>query len=180
MKQRIFISITIPEKVKKRLIQAREKWQNLPVKWTRENKLHLTLLFLGLVDLQNLPKICETVKDACEKEEAFDLEFASIELAPVPEKPQMIWLIGNPSQELLKLYEKIEKTLGIFVSEKKIFKPHITLGRIRKYKWEALLEKPQIFEKFPAIISANSVDIMASNFGSGESKYVLLESCPLK
>lgn len=180
MKQRIFISIAIPENIKKRLIQVSEKWRDLPVKRTRENKLHLTLLFLGLIDSWDLPKICEAVKDACKNDEVFDLEFTSIELAPAPEKPQMIWLTGKPSPEFLKLYEKIEKALGIFVSEKKTFKPHVTLGRIRKYKWEAMVEKSKIYEKFSAVISTDSIDIMASNFGNGENEYVLLESCPLK
>lgn len=180
MKQRIFISISVPEKIRQKLIQTSEKWQELPIKWTRENKLHLTLLFLGFVDIENLPRICETVKNACVNSEAFDLEFTSIELAPAPENPQLIWLIGDHSPGLLALHQKIEKALEIFVSEKKTFRPHITLGRIRKHKWEALPEKPQIAEKFSAIISADSVDIMTSHFGDDENEYVLLESCPLK
>jgi RNA 2',3'-cyclic 3'-phosphodiesterase len=179
MKQKTFIGINIPEKAKKRLISATEKWQDLPIKWTRVDKLHLTLLFLGNLDTDMIPGICEKVKKSVENEDLFDIEFETIKLGPSKDKLQMVWLQGLPNENLLKIYEKLEKELGIYVAPKKTFRPHITLGRIRKFKWEALPEKPEISEKFPLIITADSIDVMASHFESGENKYTILESCPL-
>jgi RNA 2',3'-cyclic 3'-phosphodiesterase len=180
MKSRIFISINIPEKAKKRLISATEKWQDLPIKWTRVDKLHLTLLFLGNLDTDMVPDICEKVKKSVENEDLFDVEFETIEFGPSKDKPQMIWLLGKSNDNLLKICEKIEKELGIYFAPKKSFRPHVTLGRIRKFKWEVLDKQPEISEKFPLIITADSIDVMASHFESGENKYTILESCSLK
>jgi RNA 2',3'-cyclic 3'-phosphodiesterase len=179
MTQKIFIGINIPDKAKKRLILATEKWQDSPIKWTREDKLHLTLLFLGYLDEDLIPEICEKVRSACENEDIFDVEFDSIEIAPSKELPQMIWLQGKSDENLLRIYEKLEKELGLYTAPKKSFRPHITLGRIRKFKWEVLDVRPEISEKFPLIVTADSIDVMSGNFELGENKYTILESCPL-
>lgn len=180
MQRKIFISINIPDKTRKRLAKAIEKWADLPVKWTREPNLHITLLFLGHVDEGTLPQICQTVRAAAETEEIFDIDFDKIELFPSAEDPKTVALTGPENADLLRLHEKIEKELHIFTSPKKSFRPHITLGRGRKYKWEALENKPSISESFPLTISAESIDVMASDFGDGQNEYVIIESCPLK
>jgi len=180
MKRKIFISINIPDRVKKRLIFAVEKWQGLPVKWIRQQNLHVTLFFLGYVAEDNLAKICEKVDESVRDVFMFDLEFDQITLSPNEKDPRLIWLSGNPSKELLLLYEKIEKGLGIFEAYKKTFRPHITLGRIRKEKWKNLEEKPNISEKFHMSVSIESVDVMASDFSDGENEYVVIESSALK
>lgn len=180
VKQKIFIGINIPSKAKKRLVSAMGKWQELPIKFTREDKLHLTVLFLGYLEEDLIPEICEKVKKACENEDIFDVEFDSIGLAPSKEKPQMIWLQGLPNENLLKIHEKLEKELGLFVAPKKSFRPHITLGRIRKFKWEVLDQQPEISEKFQLIVTADSIDVMSGNFEKGENEYTILDSCQLK
>ena len=180
MKRKIFISINIPEKVKKRLAKSTQKWQDLPVKWTKEANLHITLLFLGYVDEESLLEICQKVRDAIENEDIFDIEFEKIELFPSADDPKMVALTGSSNADLLRLHEKIEKELNIFTSAKKSFRPHITLGRGRKYKWEALEHKPSISEKYPLAITAESIDVMASDFGDGTSEYTIIESCPLR
>ena len=180
MKRKIFISINIPEKVKARLTTATQKWTDLPVKWTKEANLHITLLFLGYVDEQSLTEICQKVRDAVEKEDIFDIEFDKIDLFPSTEDPKMIALTGPASKILLNLNEKLEKALDIFTSAKKSFRPHITLGRGRKYKWEALENKPSLSENYPLVLTAESIDVMASDFGDGNSEYTVIESCPLR
>jgi len=179
MKRKLFISINIPERDRKRLIKATEHWSALPVKWVREQNLHITLFFIGYVDTESIPDICQKVRDAAENQEIFDMEFSKIELHPADD-PRMIWVVGEASEELRKLYEEIEKELGIFTHSKKSFRPHITLGRIRKRKWQDLEDKPLINENYSLLITAETVDIMASDFGDGGQEYTLIESCPLK
>lgn len=180
MKRKIFISINIPDKVKKRLMKTMEKWQDLPVKWTKEANLHITLLFLGYVDEETLLEICQKVRDTMENEDIFDIEFNKIEPFPSASDPKMVVLTGLDNVNLLRINEKIEKELNIFTSAKKSFRPHITLGRGRKHKWEALENKPSILEDFPLVITAETIDVMASDFGDGNSEYTIIESCPLR
>ena len=180
MKRKIFISINLLDRDKKRLISATQKWQDLPMKWVKEPNLHITLAFLGHIMDESMPEICEKVRVAAKNIEMFDLEFETIELGPDAENPKMVWLSGEASENLKILHEKIEKALGIFISSKKSFRPHITLGRIRGRKWEALAPKPEIFEKYKLTVSVESVDIMASDFGDGSREYTTIQSCPLK
>lgn len=180
MKRKIFISINLPDRDKKRLVRTVEKWQSLPVKWVKEENLHITLVFLGHIMDESMVEICEKVREAVKNAEIFDLEFETIELGQDADNPKIIWLSGQADENLKILHEKIEKALGIFVSSKKSFRPHITLGRIRGRKWEALAPKPEIFEKYSLIVPVEAADIMASKFESGGQKYTIIQSCPLK
>lgn len=179
MKRKIFISINIPEKIQKRLLKATEIWRNLPVKWVKEQNIHLTLSFLGFISDDLLSEICTRVRNVAEKSEIFDLGFTEIVPAPKKEDPKMVWLTGTTSEELRILQENIEKELGIFVASKKSFRPHITLGRIRNHKWNAQKERPEIFSKFPLSLSVSSVEIVASKFAGDGPEYTIVESFPL-
>ncbi|MDP1833483.1 MAG: RNA 2',3'-cyclic phosphodiesterase [Candidatus Moranbacteria bacterium] len=179
MKRKIFISINLPSRTKKRLVKATESWQELPVKWSKEENLHITLLFLGFVDDDSTYAVCEKVARVTENSEIFDIEFDSIGLGPTAEDPRMVWVAGQASEALKNLVEKIEKELGIFTSSKKEFRPHITLGKIRKNKWDELPERPSIRKEFPLLVTAESVDVMASNFEGDGMEYAIIESCEL-
>lgn len=180
MQRRIFIAINIPGQVKKRLIQKIEKWQDLPVRWVFEDNLHITLNFLGYIEDEKLPEICSTVRKAVEKFEGFEISLTKIIPGPSEKQARMIWAAGEKSEELKKIVEQIEKQLGIFVNSKKEFRPHITLGRIKKEKWNHLPAAPEIDEKINFVIPVGNVEILESVFEEGKRKYLLLESCPLK
>lgn len=178
MKRKIFISINIPKKDKKRLIAAVSQWQDLPVKWVKEPNFHLTLAFLGHVYDSAIPAISEAVKKAVLGKIMFDLHFSEIKLNSEVD-PKIIWLEGEVSDELRNLQEAVEKELGIFKSAKKVFIPHITLGRIRKQKWEELEQKPEIKKSLDFIVTVESVDVMASDFENGGEEYTIIDSFPL-
>ncbi len=180
MKRKIFISLDIPEKVRKRLVLTTKKWETLPIKWTRAVNLHFTLVFLGFVEEDDLADICEKIRKFALKNNAFDIEFGQIELFPSVDEPRSVALTGEPSEELKNLINTLEDGLGISSAPKKSFRPHITLGRIRKNPWEALEEKPEISEKFSLHLGVEAVDIMASDFENDEQEYSVIESCPLE
>ncbi len=176
MQRRVFIAINLPADVRKRLIQKTEKWSGLPVRWTPEENLHITLQFLGYISDEKMLEICSLVQNVLTKLESFEICLNRIIIGPSEKKQRMIWAIGEKSEELKNLVEKIEKSLGIFIANKKEFRPHVTLGRLRHKKWLALSEKPQIEEKINFIIPAEQIDIMESVIENGKRKYLLLES----
>ena len=180
MQRRLFIGINLPVQVRKRLVQRMEKWQDLPVRWSSEENLHITLSFLGYVYDSALGGICEKIRIASQKSQIFDITLEEIILAPNSLEPKMIWLTGASNEELRLLQENIEKELGVFQREKKAFRPHVTLGRIRKNKWRTLPQIPEIKEKFNVLIPVGNVEILESVVEDGKRKYLLLESCPLR
>jgi len=176
-KKKIFVEIQVANSLRKRLVQVTSKWAELPVKWMKEENLHITVAFVGYVDESVIPEICEKVSEATADFEAFDLEFDSIEIGPDPSNPKMVWLTGQPCPELGMLNEAVERALGMRPTAHKEFRPHITLGRIRAIKWEELEEKPEIVEKTKVSMTVDSVSIMESKGGGAE--YVSLEEFPL-
>lgn len=176
-KKKIFVEIAIPQQMRKRLIEKTTQWPALPVKWVKENNLHITVSFIGYVDESIIPEICQKVREVTDNFESFEINFNRIELGSSVEDPKMIWLSGEPNLELGKLNEAIEEALGMHPQKHKNFRPHITLGRIRKLKWDELPKKPVIDEKINLAMTADSVFVMESK--GGESEYNKLEECIL-
>jgi len=176
-KKKIFIEIPIPGVLKKRLAQKYSEWDGLPIKWMKEENLHITVSFIGYVDESVIPDICRKVSDALQNFEAFEIFFDEIGLGPDIKNPQTVNLTGKPSEELGRLNEVVEQALEMHPQKHKEFRPHVTLGRIRKLKWEELSQKPNISEKINLAMTVDSVSIMESKGGGAE--YVSLEECPL-
>ncbi|GBE17252.1 2',5' RNA ligase family [bacterium BMS3Abin15] len=179
MQRRIFIGIELPQQARKQLIQATEKWQNLPVKWGRIENMHATLLFLGYIDDEMIPEICDKIRKGCQKSDIFDINFEKIVLGPDAKRARMFWLEGNPSEKLKQLKNNIGEELGIFQRENKAICPHITLGRIKRIAWKKLPKVPAIDEELSLSIPVESVQIFESLIEEGKRKFIVLESCPL-
>jgi len=180
MRQRkVFIGIQLPASVRKKLVQKIEKWQDLPIKWIREDSFHITLSFIGYVSDESIIDICRNISQAVAKVAVFDIQFGNIKLGSEKNRPNLIWLEGESSDKLKDLDEIIAKNLGIFVEKRKEFRPHVTLGRLRAKKWETLPEKPKIFEKFSVSVPVESVEIFESREENEKKKYFTLESCAL-
>jgi 2'-5' RNA ligase len=179
MQRRIFIGISLDNKLKKKLEKVIEKWLELPVKWINADNFHITLLFLGFVNDDELIKICENLPKAVINLAPFYLEMKEIKLAPSIDNPKMVWYSGEASPELKELYEKIEKSLGVFQVSKKTFSPHVTLGRIRAGKWRNQENIPVISEEIGSVVAVNEINIFQSIFEDGKRKYEIIETYPL-
>lgn len=180
MQRKIFIGVDLPHEVKKRLMQKIDKWKGLPIRWSREENFHLTLAFLGHVDDELLGGVCDSVREVVENVEMFDVNLDKIELGPVQDKDaKMVWFTGAASEELKFLSENIEKELGIFQDDKKVFRPHIMLGKIQKYKWQKLKKKPDISEDFSVLLPVESVQIFESIIVDGKRKFEVIDNCEL-
>jgi RNA 2',3'-cyclic 3'-phosphodiesterase len=180
MQRRLFVGINLNNPLKRKLAKKIEQWQDLPVKWSREENFHLTLLFLGYVDDEKLMGYCQKLSAAIKKSNPLFLEMKSIELAPDAKKPKMVWYTGEVSPELKSLTEKIEKALDFFVVRKKSFSPHITLGRLRAEKWKKLSEPININEPLDAVIPVTEIVLFESFLENGRRIYEIIETFPLE
>lgn len=182
MKQRkIFLGVSIPRDVSKRVARILEKWQDLPFRFTKEGNMHISLLFLGHVLDESVAKTCLQVEDVCRHTQAFDIDLTTITLVPEQGRDaKQLWFMGKANDELKALREALEKELGMFSAEKKVFRPHITLGRVRKNLWQELDEIPEMTEPFSVFLPIDSVIVYESIFQKGEGLvYEVLAECPL-
>lgn len=185
MKHRIFIAINFPQDTKKRMRNLQEKWAYLPVRWTKEASLHLTLVFIGYVRDEEIAEICRITKEVVQKYEPFSLEFNRVCLGPPNRPPRMIWIEGERNKELADLKSDLEKNLlnsgetAFNRVETRVFRPHATLARIRQFEWRKLSEKPKIDEKISITIPVNSIEVMESQLKQDGAEYIAFESVEL-
>lgn len=181
-KRRIFIAINLPDKTKRKILEVCRQWADLPMRWTKEDNLHITLVFIGYVDEEQLLEVCQIAKQAVKKSHPFEIKFNHICLGPSEKQARMIWLKGEISQDLIRLRNSLESDLlqnGCFHKKERFFKPHITLARIRQREWKSMKYRPEIDKDISLSFPVDSIEIMESYLSSKGSDYVILESIPL-
>jgi 2'-5' RNA ligase len=187
MPHRIFIAINLPEKVKQSLFFYQSKWPELPSRWTRKENLHITLVFIGYVRDEELPDICNVVRETASKNKPFSIILKRICYGPTDKKPvRMVWAEGEKSAEVAKLQRDLENSLteGVprFEGESRAYSPHITLARLKTWEFKAMepTERPEISEDISLDFEVNSVELMESHLKRSGAEYSVLESFPLK
>jgi len=184
MKKRVFIAVNLPEKLKKQAEIFREKFDYLPVRWTKEESLHLTLVFIGYASDDQILEICRILKETAAETEPFLIRFKKVILAPPGKPPRMIWVEGEASQELSELKNKLEEKLltestGFNHRETRPIKPHITLARLKTGRWRDLPSPPKIEEAFNFEVPVQSIELMESDLKGDGAEYAIMESAEL-
>jgi len=188
MRRRIFIAINFPPDIKKKLASYREKWQELPARWTKPDNLHITLAFIGDVDEDGLVEICRLAKETAQKHYPLSIKLNKISYGPLKKiPPRMIWVSGEKSEEFSVLRNDLEKALLSsekipFAPEGREFSPHITLARIRQWDWRRIEpeERPQVDEEISLTFNVSSIEVMESELSAKGPKYEIIESYGLE
>ena len=110
-----------------------EKWPEY--RWCDPDQLHLTLNFLGPVPDDKIPDVCNIMRETVSKHAPFGIDLEGIGAFPKISRPRVIWAgIGEGKSPLSRIYYDLRHNLDDLRLERdgKAFRPHITLGRIRK------------------------------------------------
>jgi len=129
---RLFIALKLPVPVVNKLTDVRKSiYDNDDFgRWEDKDKLHLTLKFLGDTEEKKTILIKNKLKAIVSKYSKIDCELGQFGFF----LPKILWIKLNVNPSLFTLISEIEESfieLG-FEKEKRSFKPHITLLRIRK------------------------------------------------
>jgi 2'-5' RNA ligase len=135
---RVFIAIELPGE----LITALRNFQaglKLPghsfVKWVEPGSIHLTLKFLGNVDVKQVDRVKDGIIKAVKSCEPFNLTTGGSGCFPSLKKPRVLWLgLEGDVENLLSLQKKIDDTMALqgFAREPRPFTAHLTLARLRE------------------------------------------------
>lgn len=179
--RRLFVGIPLSPSFAKRALSKTEQWKHLPVRFTSAEMMHVMLAFLGLVKDEELDRLCEELREAVMDIESFELSFDRIEMVPeAGEGARMVWLSGEPSGELAKLRNALERSIASFDPEYKEFRPHVTLGRILRGRWMKLSERPDLSEAVRLVEPVGSITLFESVAEGGKRKYIPLSEFELK
>ena len=104
------------------------------VRWTRPESLHLTLRFLGNIDEEIVPAVSGMVSRCAASARPFEVALGRIGGFERLRAMRVIWMtVAGDVEPLSELYSSVEgelEALG-FARERREFRPHITLGRVR-------------------------------------------------
>ena len=137
---RTFIAVDLDEGLLDRLVdlQDRLRGQVAPrsVRWVRPEGIHLTLKFLGDTRPDQLEAVKVALGRAASEVLPFSFTVGGMGCFPNTRRPRVIWVgLYEPAGALSRLRDAVESyvaPLG-FPTEKRPFRPHLTLGRVQRY-----------------------------------------------
>jgi 2'-5' RNA ligase len=134
---RTFVAIDPGKAIRDRLVSLQENLgrAGTEVKWVEPENLHVTLLFLGEVGMEDLARVCTAVAEEAGRRDAFPMAVESAGCFPNPRRPRVLWAgVGQGAQEVCALHVALEGPLlklGCYRREERAYTPHITLGRVK-------------------------------------------------
>ncbi len=154
---RLFVAVPLPEAVKGALEETGKLLgRGLPrgaVRWVRPAQMHLTLFFLGETAVSRLPSIQNELALLGKHHAPFLLRLNGLGAFPNQRKPRVIWAgLGGDVAALQALQADVTGrlvNLG-WQAEKRPFRPHLTLGRVRDFRrvqqmnWDVGVESLEI------------------------------------
>ena len=105
-----------------------------PVRWVRDDGLHLTLKFFGEVTSDRVEAIEEMVQFATAGMAPMELSLSGAGAFPSARRPRVLRLEISAGPDLELLQDRLERggeQIG-FAPEGRPFRPHITLGRVKE------------------------------------------------
>ncbi len=140
---RVFIALDIPSRGKESLADAIGRLQSaIPkgVKWVDPGGIHLTLKFLGNVPLPVVEKLLTAMQEASNgfrgelPGKQLQLQLSGLGTFPNREQARVLWAGTEGDLDSLatlqNLVDQSVATLG-YSLEKRPFRPHLTIGRVR-------------------------------------------------
>ncbi len=143
MAMRFFIALEIPDKDKASIQAVQSRLYNLipHLKITYQEKLHVTIAFIGDQPDNIKDNLIQVLENASKGLTPFDIAPAYIDGFPNVHKPDVLWMgVKGDIDKLYLLHERIKdglRELNLYVDERR-FVPHITIA-----KWS----EPQIISQ---------------------------------
>ncbi len=133
---RLFIGVPLPPNARTEASRmlGELRAQEWPVRWVRDEGLHVTLKFFGELTSDRVDAIGEMLSFAAKDMKPIVMSMRGIGVSPAWERPRVIHLDLEAGPDLELLQDRIERggdQLG-FSPEGRPFRPHVTLGRVRE------------------------------------------------
>jgi 2'-5' RNA ligase len=132
---RLFIGIHINDPVDIADLQndLKKKLRKSSIKWVEPENFHLTLKFLGDVNLHLTGPIAQVLRSRAQIYSPFEIEPDGLGIFGNITTPRVIWYGFRENSMLTTLQQGIEESMsGLgFAREQRNFSPHLTIGRIK-------------------------------------------------
>ena len=180
---RLFVALLIPEKIKDKIINCCNDaaGNSAVIKWEAKEKIHLTLKFIGDVKEEFLPRIIEEIQ-IVKKYSSFDCKISKFGFFFRESEPKILWCDFETNKSIFSLVDELDERLSKFniKSEKRKFKGHLTLLRIKKMVDQKFVKRFKEY-KFDLInFESNQIALIQSTLNPTGSEYKVLKIYELK
>src|SRR3990172_11646533 len=155
---------------------------NADLKLVEPTNIHITLRFLGVINLEMVEKLYTVMKNV--KFSPFNIRLSGLGVFPTLNYPRVVWAgITDGAQQLTSIFEQLEPQiheLG-FTPDPNGFTPHLTITPIRsganKQRLVDLVQKQENYDF--GIIRADCLRLKRSQLSpKGPTYSTLKEYCP--
>ena len=183
---RSFIAIELPEETRQSLtaIQEQLKQTGAGVRWVKPGSIHLTLKFLGNIHPEQVDDIAVVAAQVVRNEPVLTLRAGGLGGFPNQRKPRVIWIgMEGEVQRLTRIQARVENALEPlgFVREKRVFQPHLTIGRVKdRRRLQALIDAMATLDMPPFnSFDADEIILYKSDLRPTGAIYTKLHRMPL-
>ena len=182
---RAFIAVTVATSIVEEIakVQAELKKIKADIRWVRAENMHLTLKFLGDVNRSQVEPILEVLRTTLQRQPAFCVYAQGLGGFPNLIRPRVVWA-GLTEDKLTAVSHAVETALVPldFPIEKRPFRPHLTLGRVRSQQgWSDV--SPRVQQHEHTYFGESLIDRVAlyqSDLRPSGAAYTRLGSIPLQ
>jgi 2'-5' RNA ligase len=138
--QRLFFALEIEARSKQKIVRLMDilksvQREDVPLRWTPKDNLHITLRFMGETPLEKQCLYVAAVQEALRNTPPFYIKTTQLMGLPSSRYPRLVALGVKKTSELTELFERVNDILVAlgFPKEKHTFMPHITLVKAKHY-----------------------------------------------
>jgi 2'-5' RNA ligase len=104
----------------------------LPVRLQQSDSPHVTLMYFGRIAEENLHELETRLRTIVAGMSRFFVQFYGLDHFGTTHAPRVAWIGTKHQQELVRLYDQLEREVGEFREriERRPFIPHLTIARI--------------------------------------------------
>lgn len=182
---RAFVALALPGAVRQTVLQAQTRLKQTTgsVRWVDPDHFHVTLKFLGEVDLAGLDRLVDrlTARLVCFGPVPVGVD--GVGAFPSAMRPRVVWTgLTDPVrvQRLASLVEEAASDCG-YAPEDRPFHGHVTLGRVKRPgDLPDLLQNTNWGDVRSETASVDRVTLFRSRLGAGGPVYSVLYQVQLR
>ncbi len=178
---RLFVAVNLPTQVRQLAWQAAAplRSRGYPVKWVNSEALHFTLKFLGEVEPQRQAAIMQALESAVAGNSRFRVSVGGCGAFPNARRPRVVWIGCEAVAPFELIQHRVEQEMSElgFPVEGRPFRPHLTLGRVKRGAraadlagFDSALEQVE----FQGEVDVESIDLMRSELSRAGARYTVV------
>lgn len=179
---RVFCAFDLPAQVRElmgeHIQRLRKDFPDAAVSWGRVENFHLTVKFLGGIEIDRVELISTAAAQAIRDIRPFEIFVGKTGVFPRPSRPQVLWIgVTDPQTKLAVLHERLENACAAegFEKEDRAYHPHLTVARIRKSQGARQLADAHLQMKFESVpVELNELIVFRSELSSKGPRYTTI------